>query len=182
MEHVKRQSRRLVHSGSILDIYEDVMLCPDGNTEVWDFVSHRKGAAAVVAVTEEGKLLMCRQYRPALERYTWELPAGSRDSVEEETLVCAKRELKEETGYDTDQWSRLLSLKSTVAFCDELIDVYLAENVKKVGEQQLDESEAIDIKLFEPEELLSMIYAGTMQDAKTVAGILAYVTKMNGRL
>ena len=131
-------------------------------------------AAAVVAVTEDQRFLMCRQFRPALERYTWELPAGSRDSVNEDTLVCAKRELKEETGYDTEKWSRLLSLKSTVAFCDELIDVYLAEDVKRVGEQELDESEAIDIRLFEPQELLTMIYQGTLQDAKTVAGILAY--------
>ncbi|MBQ1548290.1 MAG: NUDIX hydrolase [Lachnospiraceae bacterium] len=174
MEHVERQSRKLVHKGSILDMYEDVMLCPDGTTEVWDFVSHRNGAAAVVPVTPDGRILMCRQYRPALERYTWEIPAGSRDSRDEPTFDCAKRELKEETGYDTDNWKRLLSLKSTVAFCDELIDIYLAKDVVREGEQELDSAEDISIKLFTLDELTEKIYAGEIQDGKTVAGIMAY--------
>ena len=79
---------------------------------------------------------MVRQYRPALERFTLELPAGSRDSKEEDTRVCAERELFEETGYRAGEIKKLLSLKSTVAFCDELIDVYLATGLKKEGAQR----------------------------------------------
>ena len=84
MEHVERISRTLVRKGSILDIYDDEVKLPDGSIEHWDFVAHRKGAAAVVAVLPDGRILLVRQYRPALDRYTWELPAGCRDSVGED--------------------------------------------------------------------------------------------------
>ena len=83
-EHAKRMKRELVMKGTILDVYKDTMELPNGKTEEWDFVSHRKGAAAVVAVREDGKLLMVRQYRNALERMTLEIPAGARDSVTED--------------------------------------------------------------------------------------------------
>ena len=101
-EHAKRIKRELVMKGTILDVYKDTMELPNGKTEEWDFVSHRKGAAAVVAVREDGKLLMVRQYRNALERMTLEIPAGARDSVTEDTKVCAARELEEETGYRSE--------------------------------------------------------------------------------
>ena len=74
-EHAIRIKRELVMKGTILDVYKDTMELPNGKTEEWDFVSHRKGAAAVVAVREDGKLLMVRQYRNALERMTLEIPA-----------------------------------------------------------------------------------------------------------
>ena len=171
---VERVKRTLVRAGSILDIYDDEMRLPDGSIEHWDFVSHRKGAACTVAVLDDKRILLVRQYRPALERYTLELPAGSRDSKEEDTRVCAERELFEETGYKAGKIQKLLSLKSTVAFCDELIDVYLATDLKKEGAQNLDPAESIDLKAFSLDELLKMISDFTIQDAKTVAGILAY--------
>lgn len=174
MGEIKRVKRELVRKGAILDIYSDTMLLPDGSTEEWDMVHHRMGAACCVAVTPEKKIVLCHQQRPALERYTWELPAGCRDDVNEDTMVCAKRELLEETGYTSDKWMKLLELRSTVAFCDEMIDVYLAEDVKRVAEQELDPAEEISVKEFDLEELLEKIYKGELQDGKTVAGILAY--------
>jgi len=177
MQEIKRIDRKLVHKGSILDIYEDTMLLPDGKTEKWDFVSHRMGAACVLAVKPDGKILMVRQYRNALERETLEVPAGKRDSVDEDTSVCAARELEEETGYRAGKIERLLSLKSTVAFCDELIDVYLATELEKIGEQNLDEAEDIDIEAYDLKELMEMCYEGKLQDAKTVAAIMAYAAK-----
>ena len=90
-EKLKRIKRVLEHKGTILDIYSDYMELPDGKIEKWDFVSHRKGAAAVVAVREDGKILMVHQYRNALERMTLELPAGARDSFTDESSVCAAR-------------------------------------------------------------------------------------------
>ncbi|CBK74366.1 NTP pyrophosphohydrolases including oxidative damage repair enzymes [Butyrivibrio fibrisolvens 16/4] len=177
MKEIKRVSRKLVHKGSILDIYEDTMLLPDGKTEKWDFVSHRMGAACVLAVKPDGKILMVRQYRNALERETLEVPAGKRDSVDEDTSVCAARELEEETGYRAGKIERLLSLKSTVAFCDELIDVYLATELVKVGEQKLDDSEEIDIEAWDLKDLMEMCYEGKLQDAKTVASIMAYAAR-----
>ena len=177
MEQIKRIERRLVHSGAILDIYEDTMLLPNGKTEKWDFVSHRMGAACVLAVKPDGKLLMVRQYRNALDRETLEVPAGKRDSLEEDTSICAARELEEETGYRAGKLEKLLSLKSTVAFCDELIDVYLATDLERVGDQKLDESEEIDVEAWELKDLMDMCYSGEIQDAKTVASIMAYAAR-----
>lgn len=177
-QQVKRVKRELLRKGAILDIYTDTMELPNGKTEEWDFISHRKGAAAVVPVREDGKILMVRQYRNAIERMTLEIPAGSRDSVTEDTRVCAVRELEEETGYCSDNLTKILSLKTTVAFCDEFIDVYLAKDLKP-GKQHLDEGEFIDVEAYDVEELCEMIYAGKMQDAKTVSGILAYKNLLN---
>ena len=177
---IKRIKRVLEHKGSILDIYSDYMELPNGKVEKWDFVSHRKGAAAVVAVTDEGKLLLVRQYRNALERMTLELPAGARDTKEEDTKDCAVRELEEETGYHAGRIEKLLSLKTTVAFCDELVDVYLATELHP-GKQHFDEAEDIEVETWELPTLCDMIYAGRIQDAKTVAGILAYANELHNQ-
>ena len=171
---IKRISREKVYQGAILDVYQDEMELDNGSREKWDFVSHRMGAAAVVAATKEKKLLLVKQYRPALERYTLELPAGCRDQKTEDTLTTSMRELREETGYVSDKWRKLFSLKTTVAFCDESVDVYLAEDIIREGGQELDPAEDIEIGLYDLEELLPMIYGGRMQDGKTIAGILAY--------
>ena len=96
MEEIKRIKRELAYQGRILNIYRDYMSLPNGHTAVWDYVEH-KGAAAVVAVADDGKILMVRQYRNALERYTLELPAGAVNEVGEPKEVCAARELEEET-------------------------------------------------------------------------------------
>ncbi len=177
MEEIKRIKRELVHQGSILDFYEDTMLLPNGKTEMWDFVSHRMGAACVLAVRPDEKILMVRQYRNALDRVTLEVPAGKRDSVTEDTAICAQRELEEETGYRAGKMERLLSLKSTVAFCDEMIDVYLATDLEKIGDQNLDESESIDIEAWDLKDLMEMCYSGKLQDGKSVAAIMAYAAK-----
>ena len=79
-EHAKRMKRELVMKGTILDVYKDTMELPNGKTEEWDFVSHRMGAACVLPVLEDGRILMVRQYRNALERETLEIPAGCRDT------------------------------------------------------------------------------------------------------
>ena len=164
-QQVKRVKRELVKNGAILDIYTDTMQLPDGKLEEWDFISHRKGAAAVVPVRGDGKILMVRQYRNAIDRMTLEIPAGSRDSVTE-------------TGYRSDDLTRLLSLKTTVAFCDEFIDVYLARNLKP-GHQHLDEGEFLDVEAHDIDELCQMIYDGKLQDAKTVSALLAYKNLLN---
>ena len=180
MEPIKRLKRELIKHGAVLDIYEDTMELPNGKTEKWDFVSHRMGAACVVAVRNDGKLILVHQHRPTLERFTIELPAGKRDSLEEDTSVCAKRELEEETGYTCSNLELLLKLNTTVAFCDEFIDVYLATGLTPIDGQHLDEAEDIDVEAFELEDLLTRIYQGEIRDSKTVAGILAYANRCGG--
>lgn len=178
IEEMKRVKRELMYKGSILDIYKDTMEFANGKTEEWDYVAHRMGAAAVLPVLPDGRIVMVRQYRNALERETLEIPAGCRDSLTEDTMVSAARELEEETGYHSDNISFLIALRTTVAFCNESIDVYLAKDLVK-GEQHLDEAESIDVEIYTVEELCNMIYEGKLQDSKTVAAILAYSNKVN---
>ena len=129
-----------------------------------------------MAVTKEGKLLMVRQYRNALDRYTLEIPAGALDYPEEPKIECAYRELEEETGFKTEHLEYLLSINTTIAFCDEAIDVFVARNLIP-SKQHLDPDENIQVEEWELEDLLKLIYSGTITDGKTAASILAYAVK-----
>ena len=175
MSEYKRLNRELVAKGAIIDYYQDTMQVPNGNTAKWDFIEH-KGAAAVVAVREDGKLLMVRQYRNALERETLELPAGGLNDRKEPTDVAAIRELSEETGYVCDKVELLVSIYTTVAFCNEKIDIYVARDLKP-GKQHLDEEEFINVEAYSVEELKQMILQCKIQDSKTICGVLAYADK-----
>jgi ADP-ribose pyrophosphatase len=176
MEQIKRLNRELIAKGAIIDYYQDTMQIPNGNIAKWDLIDH-KGAAAVVAVREDGKLLMVRQYRNALERETLEIPAGGLNGRQEPTKDAAKRELKEETGYECDELELLNSIYTTVAFCNEKIDIYLARGLKNQGSQHLDEDEYVNVEAYTVEELKDMIYQCKIQDSKTICGILTYITK-----
>ena len=139
----------------------------------------RQCAAAVVPILDNGKILLVRQYRNALDRYTLELPAGKVDAKDEPRRICAFRELREETGYrvdSPDELEFLIRIDTMVAFGDEEIDIFVAKNLKK-GEQDLDEDESIDIEEWELDDLLELIYKGEIKDSKTVAAILAYKNK-----
>ncbi|MCI8582673.1 MAG: NUDIX hydrolase [Dorea sp.] len=178
-EEVRRVKRELVHKGAVIDIYCDTMEFENGNTAQWDYI-HHDGAAAVVPVTDEGKILMVRQYRNALERYTLEIPAGKLDDPAEKGIVCASRELEEETGYRSDKLEWMITLRTTVAFCNERIEIFVAHNLIP-SKQNLDEDEYIDVQAYSIEELKAKIFAGEIEDSKTVSAILAYDTKYNRR-
>jgi len=175
---LKRVGRELVMPGKVIDFYRDTMELPDGRIEKWDYIDHKRGGACIVPVLPDGRILMIHQYRPAIDRETLELPAGARDSIQEDTAVTAARELEEETGYRSDKITLLLKLKSAVAYCSEFTDVYLAEDLIPIGGQHLDEAEEIRIEAFDLDTLLEKIYSGQIQDAKTAAGILAYSTRL----
>lgn len=171
MEPLKRLNRELVKKGNIIELYEDTVQSPDGTVQHYDYIRHH-GAAAVLPVMDDGKILMVKQYRNAVDRFTLELPAGGRNG-DEPTIECAARELEEETGYYSKDLEQLLSLKTTVAFCDELIDIYLARNLKK-SHQNLDEGEFVDVYAYDIEELVRMVSDFTIQDAKTIAAVMTY--------
>lgn len=176
MEEYKRLKRELIAKGAIIDYYQDTMLIPNGNTAKWDLIDH-KGAAAVVAVREDGKLLMVRQYRNALERETLEIPAGGLNGREEPTADAAVRELEEETGYTCGRVELLNSIYTTVAFCNEKIDIYLARDLKP-GRQHLDDDEYLNVEAYGLEELKQMIFDCKIQDSKTICGILSYGARL----
>ncbi len=176
MEEIKRIARDLAFHGRIIDYYQDTMALPNGNIVKWDHIEH-KGAAAVIPVLDDGRIVLVRQLRNSVEKYTWEIPAGGLNYREEPTIDAARRELQEETGFTTDEELELLiSIHTTVAFCNEKIDIYVAHGLKE-GLQHLDEDEFLDVKAFTVEEIKERIYSGQMTDAKTISAIMSYCDK-----
>lgn len=175
MEEIRRVERNLIHRGHVFDYCEDTMEMPDGKRHIWDTVVHN-GAAAVVAVRNDGKILLVRQYRNPVERETLEIPAGKRDSVEESTYDCVVRELEEETGFQAGKVELLLKFASAIAYSTELIDIYVATDLRMTAAHP-DEDEFIDVEAHTVDELKEMIFNGTIQDSKTIAGVLAYAVK-----
>lgn len=174
-DRLVRVDRKLSYHGAIMEIYTDDMQMPDGRIVQWDYF-HHKGGAAVIPVLEDGKILMVRQYRNALDRYTLEIPAGAYDCEGEEGLVCASRELEEETGYKTEDFTFLLNMNSMPAFTNEKVAIYVAKNLKP-SHQHLDEQEFLNVETWKLEDLLEKIYQGELTDSKTVCGLLAYQLK-----
>lgn len=179
-EQIRRVKRELAYHGTVVDVYKDYMEFENGGTEEWDYI-HHNGAAAVIPVMEDGRILMVTQYRNALDRYTLEIPAGKLDTPEEPGIECAARELEEETGYKSECLEPLLTIRTTVALCNERIEIFAARNLKP-SKQKLDEGEYVTVKAFTLEQLKNKIYTGEIEDSKTICAILAYENRYkNGK-
>jgi ADP-ribose pyrophosphatase len=174
MSGFKRIKRELAYQGTIMKVYKDYIEV-NGHQAVWDFF-HHNGGAAVIPVTREGKILMVRQYRNAIDRYTLEIPAGAFDSSNESGAECVARELEEETGYQAGKVEWLISTRSMVAFCNEKVEIYVATDLTP-SKQHLDEEESIELEEHTIEELKEKIFKGEIEDSKTVASLLAYAVK-----
>ena len=177
MEKAERIDRVLKYRGAILDFYDDLMELPDGSVSHWDYIEHRNGAAAVLPVLSDGRILMVRQYRNALNREMLELPAGAKDGSTEPSEACAARELEEETGYRAGKMEKLITVCTTGAFCNESIEIYLATELIKTH-QQLDVDELLQVEIWDLPTLCYKIFTQEITDAKTVSGILAYKCRM----
>ena len=88
MDKIERLDRKLVYTGTVLKIYQDTVRIPNGKISVWDYIGHN-GAAAALPVTKDGKIVLVRQWRNAIDRYTYEIPAGGRESLDEPMIECA---------------------------------------------------------------------------------------------
>lgn len=171
MNEYKRIGRTLIKTGAIIDYYQDTIQLPDGSVKTYDFIDH-KGAAAVVPVLPDGRIIMVRQERNAIDGESLEIPAGGKNPGEEFD-VAAARELEEETGYRCDKISHLFDLYTTVAFSNEKIGIYLAEELIP-SKQNLDEDEYLSVEIHSLEELQNMITQGNIHDAKTIAALMYY--------
>lgn len=174
MGEFKRLKRELAYQGSIMKVYKDYIEI-NGHQAVWDFF-HHNGGAAVIPVTKEGKIIMVRQYRNAIDRFTLEIPAGAFDAVNESGESCVARELEEETGYKAGKIEWLITTRSMVAFCNEKVEIFVATDLEP-SEQHLDAEESIELEEYTLEELKEKIFCGEIQDSKTVAAIMAYAVK-----
>lgn len=175
MKQYKRIKRDLVKKGHVINYYLDTIEIDNEKQVDFDFIEH-KGAAALIPIDQDGKILLVRQYRNAIDRDTLEIPAGGLN-VGEDSLSCAIRECEEETGYAALKAHHLIDIYSAVGFCNEKISIYYATNLTP-SKQRLDEDEFVTIERYRLEEILTMISKGLIQDAKTVAGILAYQARL----
>ena len=157
-------------TGVILDVKRDQVRLPNGQTSVRELIRH-VGAVCVVPVTDDGKVVVERQYRYPIDRVITEIPAGKLDSREEDRLHAARRELREETGITADRWTDMGLYYGAPAYADEKITMYLAQGLHR-GEQHLDEGEFLNVSLVPMEELVEEILQGRITDGKTQAGIL----------
>lgn len=165
-------SSKLPYRGPVFWVTTDQVLEPSGVRVRRDVVRH-SGSVVVLAVDESSgapKVLLEKQYRHAAERFLYELPAGRIDEGENE-LKAAKRELLEETGYSARSWKRVLRFWASPGFVAEAMSVYLARGLRP-GAAQPEEDEVIEINFFPLEKAVAMVMNGTIQDAKTIAGVL----------
>ena len=155
--------------GYIFDVNRLRVELPDGRPAARDVVRH-PGAVAIVALTDDGRICLVRQYRTALDRVTVEVPAGKLDPGED-PLECARRELLEETGMEAQQMAFLTTIATGVGFCDELIHVYMATGLS-FAKSDPDADEFINVDLVPLPELIDAVLDGRIEDAKTVVGAL----------
>ena len=156
-------------TGRIFNVDRLRVALPDGRTAIRDVVRH-PGAVAVVALTDDGRICLVRQYRTALGRVTVEIPAGKL-SAGEDPLECAERELLEETGMTAEKMAFLTTIASSAGFCDELIHIYMATGLS-FSKSSPDADEFINVDLVEVDELVNAVLDGRIEDCKTVVGAL----------
>lgn len=165
----KPLSEDVVFSGRIFDVNRLRVELPDGRMATRDVVRH-PGAVAIVALTDDGRICLVRQYRTALGRVTVELPAGKLDPGED-PLECARRELLEETGMVAERMAFLTTIATSCGFADELIHIYMATGLS-LAESAPDADEFINVDLVDLGEFVDAVLDGRIEDAKTVVGAL----------
>lgn len=156
-------------TGRIFNVDRLRVELPDGRVAIRDVVRH-PGAVAIVALTEDGRICLVRQYRTALGRVTVEIPAGKL-APGEDPLECAGRELLEETGMSAEKIAFLTTIATSDGFCDELIHIYMATGLE-FSRSDPDADEFINVDLVPLEELVDAVLDGRIEDAKTVVGAL----------
>lgn len=164
----KTISSELVYEGPVFKVRKHKVTTPGGES-VRDIVEHN-GGGIIVAVTNEGKILMEKQYRKALEKGFLELPAGKTDPGEDPE-VTAVRELAEETGYRAGSVKHLVSFYPTCGYSSEHLHIYICRDLTP-GETNWDDSECIELYEYDADELIDMILRGEIEDSKTIIGIL----------
>jgi len=166
----------LVYDGGFIKVRKDNARLPDGSTSTREYIQH-PGAVAMLALLDNGKLVMERQYRYAPQREFIEIPAGKID-YQEDILLTAQRELLEETGYVASEWTHLTTTWPCIGYADERIEYFLARGLTHQG-RQLDDGEFLEVFELSLEEALDWVRQGKINDSKTIVGLF-WLEKMQG--
>ncbi len=159
-----------IFDGIILNVKRDTVRLPNGGTATREVIRHI-GAVCVIPVTEDGQVIVERQYRYPYDTVITEIPAGKLDSRGEDPLEAAKRELREETGFTADSWTELGGFYPAAAYSDEYITMYMAQDLHQ-GKQDLDPDEFLDVEKVPLDDLVEDVMAGRIPDSKTQTAIL----------
>lgn len=165
----RRVASQQVYAGHFLDVRRDTVVLPDGRETIREYIVH-PGAVMVLALADDGRLVVERQWRYPLGRAMLEFPAGKIDAGEA-PFECAVRELAEETGYRAAEWARAGALHNAIAYSDEVIEVWFARGLT-AGAQRLDDGEFLDVALATADDLMAAAARGELTDAKTLVGLL----------
>lgn len=153
-----------IYDGIFLKMKRDKIALPNGENAIREYLTH-PGAVAVVAILDDGRVLLERQYRYPIAKACIEIPAGKLENGEDH-LLCAKRELEEETGYKAKKWSYIRRIHPVISYSTELIDIYLAEDLAP-GKSHLDDEEFLDVFAAPLEQLIGWVEDGEITDVKT---------------
>jgi len=165
-----------VYRGRVISLRRDTVAMPGGGDSVREVVTHR-GAVAVVAIDDQERVLLLRQYRHPVGTYLWELPAGLRDADGEPPVETAKRELAEEALLSAARWSLLTTIYSSPGFSDEQVLIYLAEDLADVERPEgftVEHEEAdMTLELVPLADAVQQVFDGEIRNASAVVGLLA---------
>ena len=176
LREIKTDSQE-IFDGVILHVFKDTVKLPNGRSATREVIRH-VGAVGVIPITDDGKVIIEKQFRYPLNRIVTEIPAGKLDSFTEDRLCAAKRELEEETGYTAAEWIPLGDYIPTCAYCDERITLYMAKGLQ-LGQRHLDEDEFLNFEAVPLETLVDQVMNGTITDGKTQVAILKAARLLN---
>jgi ADP-ribose pyrophosphatase len=166
---VKVHNITKIYEGKIFDVAVEKVTLPNGVVKNREVVRH-PGAAAMVPILDDGKVVLIKQYRHAIDEFLWEIPAGTLEP-DEDPVACARRELTEEIGYEATSLDKLAEILPAPGYTDEHIHIFLAKGLK-LAEQKLEDDEVLELQPTAFATALEMIVAGEIQDAKTIVGLL----------
>jgi ADP-ribose pyrophosphatase len=162
------ENKRNLYRGKIVNLYQENVTLPNGTRIEFEIVEH-PGGAAVVALDEHNRVCLLRQYRPVMQGWMWELPAGKLDR-EEPPLITAKRELEEEAGLRAILWTSLGKMISSPGVFTEIVYLYMAQNFEHVP-VDTETHELIEVHWIPFQKALTMASADEITDGKTLAGL-----------
>ncbi len=170
-------SSKLAYQGDFLRVLQDTVQLPNGKTATREHIVH-PGAVVVIALLDNGEVLLERQYRYPLGQVMLELPAGKLEAGEA-PLTCGKRELLEETGYTAREWAYAGKMHLAIAYTNEVIHIYFAKGLT-AGVRQLDSEEFLDVLSATPAQIIAWCKDGAITDAKTLSCVLWLQNYLSG--
>lgn len=174
----KRLKSTLKYACSFLELYEDHVELSDHKTASRVVIKH-VGGASVLPLTSDNKVILTTQYRYPINQLSIEIPAGKRDFIEEDGLSCAKRELEEETGYQSDHFEHYMTFFPCVGYSDEKLDIFIAKNCYRViNPRRMDEDENISIMILDKQEVKKLLHDGRITDGKTIIALQHYLVNL----